>query len=760
MEAHKLAINQVVSRALEQAGLEPHQLSAVAVTVGPGLSLCLRVGVAKALELCTRHQLPLLPIHHMEAHALVARMMPNAAQRPPFPFLCLLVSGGHNLLVLVRGPGQYVQLGATVDDALGEAFDKTARLLGLEPRPSGGAALEALASQGNPTAFKFAVPMKKRTNCDFSYAGLKTSVRMAIEAHVGVAPFSLPSSTPLTQEQAAELVAAHPLAFQDIEAASAGLEADPTPHRALLRSVRGQLMMPPSPQTQQPEQQQRQHHHHQQQQQQQQQQEGSPDSSNSSSYEGQGSHGLTSPSDTASHDSSHVNSGGQLHPHSHLSSSSPSPHTSAPPPPTQPPPPANQPSALPKQLPSQPHAAANSAATQPSPPCAVSADKLRTKADIAASFQHVATLHLVERVRRAALWARTLEPGLTHLVVSGGVACNQHIRRSLTKLSEQERLQLVLPPSKWCTDNGVMVAWAGVERMALGLQESPPPIDSPPIDGDTWIELRPRWPLTSDIVSSDPAHLSPDPAIDASTRPAAYAAHSARRARMFTSLTEMTLLQLTGSPAVSVQPKAGEGKPQECHPVSVEVLRRCAEAGYGRLSRHGRPTGSMAEQLSPAGLAPSPSPTDIFIQTQEGPVGRPAARTAPYNAHHCLSTVRLHLETGVNRRALSKCRQFFVSEQCVLPNPHRPGKTSTVGRELHIVSTYMRRKTLGTTPELAVPAGAPPQQQQQLAAASTSRKREAPAANKPRAAKQGATHSIVAKRARAARLAWGEIARI
>ncbi|KAJ9522094.1 hypothetical protein QJQ45_005189 [Haematococcus lacustris] len=128
----------------------------------------------------------------------------------------------------------------------------------------------------------------------------------------------------------------------------------------------------------------------------------------------------------------------------------------------------------------------------------------------------------------------------------------------------------------------------------------------------------------------------------------------------------------------------------EQHPVSVEVLRRCAEAGYGRLDSHGRPMGSMAEQLSPA-----PSPTDIFIPTRESPVGRPAARTAPYNAHHCLSTVRLHLETGVSRRALSKCRQFFVSEQCVLPNPHRPGKTSTVGREFHIVSTYMRRKTLG-----------------------------------------------------------------
>ncbi|KAJ9531027.1 hypothetical protein QJQ45_000969 [Haematococcus lacustris] len=202
----------------------------------------------------------------------------------------------------------------------------------------------------------------------------------------------------------------------------------------------------------------------------------------------------------------------------------------------------------------------------------------------------------------------------------------------------------------------------------------------------------------------------------------------------------------------------------EQHPVSVEVLRRCAEAGYGRLDSHGRPMGSMAEQLSPA-----PSPTDIFIPTQESPMGRPAARTAPYNAHHCLSTVRLHLETGVSRRALSKCRQFFVSEQCVLPNPHRPGKTSTVGREFH-VCTHIRGKLAaaappqlqltpaGTTPELAEPAGAPPQQQQQLAAASTSRKRGAPAANKSRAAKQGATHNSVAKRASAARLACGEIA--
>lgn len=102
----------------------------------------------------------------------------------PFPFLCLLVSGGHNLLVLIKDVGQYVQIGSTLDDALGEAYDKIARMLGLQLDPNGGAALEKLALSGDPGRYKFAVPMRKHPNCDFSYAGLKTSVRMVIEDQV------------------------------------------------------------------------------------------------------------------------------------------------------------------------------------------------------------------------------------------------------------------------------------------------------------------------------------------------------------------------------------------------------------------------------------------------------------------------------------------------------------------------------------------------------------------------------------------------
>eukprot|EP00879_Flechtneria_rotunda_P025692 GHRR01027329.1.p1 GENE.GHRR01027329.1~~GHRR01027329.1.p1 ORF type:complete len:322 (+),score=124.75 GHRR01027329.1:117-968(+) len=114
-------------------------------------------------------------------------MAAGGSQALPFPFLCLLVSGGHNLLVLVKGVGDYMQLGTTLDDALGEAYDKVARMLGLDLNPNGGAAVEALAKQGNPHAYQFAVPMKKHANCDFSYAGLKTSVRLCIERLLGSA---------------------------------------------------------------------------------------------------------------------------------------------------------------------------------------------------------------------------------------------------------------------------------------------------------------------------------------------------------------------------------------------------------------------------------------------------------------------------------------------------------------------------------------------------------------------------------------------
>ncbi|KAF8379294.1 hypothetical protein HHK36_028727 [Tetracentron sinense] len=178
-EAHSKVIDQVVQEALDKAKLTEMDLSGVAVTIGPGLSLCLRVGVRKARKIAGSFNLPIVGVHHMEAHALVARLTERELQ---FPFLVLLISGGHNLLILARDLGHYVQLGTTIDDAVGEAYDKTAKWLGLDMRRSGGPALEELAREGDAESVKFSVPMKQHKDCNFSYAGLKTQVRLAIES--------------------------------------------------------------------------------------------------------------------------------------------------------------------------------------------------------------------------------------------------------------------------------------------------------------------------------------------------------------------------------------------------------------------------------------------------------------------------------------------------------------------------------------------------------------------------------------------------
>ncbi|KAL9434937.1 hypothetical protein AB3S75_021242 [Citrus x aurantiifolia] len=311
-EAHSLAIDPVVQEALHKANLTERDLSAVAVTIGPGLSLCLRVGVQKARKIAGQFNLPIVSVHHMEAHALVARLIEQDLQ---FPFLALLISGGHNLLVLAHNLGQYTQLGTTIDDAIGEAFDKTAKWLGLDMRRSGGPAVEKLALEGDAESVKFSTPMKQHKDCNFSYAGLKTQVRLAIESK------NIDSRIPISS---------------------------------------------------------------------------------------------------------------------------------------------------------------------------TSCQDRKSRANIAASFQRVAVLHLEERCERAIEWALRIEPSIKHLVVSGGVASNKYVRARLDRVVKNNSLLLVCPPPSLCTDNGVMVAWTGIEHFCVGRFDPPPPADDPE---DFMYDLRPRWPL-------------------------------------------------------------------------------------------------------------------------------------------------------------------------------------------------------------------------------------------------------------------------
>ncbi|KAH9733117.1 putative tRNA N6-adenosine threonylcarbamoyltransferase [Citrus sinensis] len=318
-EAHSLAIDPVVQEALHKANLTERDLSAVAVTIGPGLSLCLRVGVQKARKIAGQFNLPIVGVHHMEAHALVARQG-LIEQDLRFPFLALLISGGHNLLVLAHNLGQYTQLGTTIDDAIGEAFDKTAKWLGLDMRRSGGPAVEKLALEGDAESVKFSTPMKQHKDCNFSYAGLKTQVRLAIESkNINVGKYST-------------------------------ITVFPVPIFVLLMTTLGAKW----------------------------------------------------------------------------------------------------------------------------------------------AFQRVAVLHLEERCERAIEWALKIEPSIKHLVVSGGVASNKYVRARLDRVVKNNSLQLVCPPPSLCTDNGVMVAWTGIEHFCVGRFDPPPPADDPE---DFMYDLRPRWPL-------------------------------------------------------------------------------------------------------------------------------------------------------------------------------------------------------------------------------------------------------------------------
>ena len=184
--AHLAHLPDMVLRVLSRAGVGFGDLGAVAASSGPGLIGGLIVGSGFAKGVALAQNLPFVAVNHLEAHALTARL-PGLSETPvAFPYLLLLLSGGHCQCVAVEGVGRYRRLGTTVDDAVGEAFDKVAKLLGL-PWP-GGPALERLASGGDATAIDLPRPLLGRAGCDFSFSGLKTAVARKLEAYSGALP--------------------------------------------------------------------------------------------------------------------------------------------------------------------------------------------------------------------------------------------------------------------------------------------------------------------------------------------------------------------------------------------------------------------------------------------------------------------------------------------------------------------------------------------------------------------------------------------
>jgi N6-L-threonylcarbamoyladenine synthase len=292
--AHLAVLPDLVARVMAQAGLGYGDLSAIAASAGPGLIGGLIVGSGFAKGAAIAHRLPYIAINHLEAHALTARL-PALGLEAAFPYLLLLVSGGHCQCIAVEGVGRHVRLGGTIDDAVGEAFDKVAKLLGLGW--PGGPALERLAAEGSAEAYRFPRPLMGRAGCDFSFSGLKTAVANVIGGF---------------------------------------------PHGALERKV---------------------------------------------------------------------------------------------------------------------------------------------AADIAASFQAAVAEVVADRAEHAmAMFAHT-HPGAKLAVVAGGVAANATLRAALLAACDRAGFRFAAPPLKYCTDNAVMVAWAGLERLRLGLVDG---LDVAP---------RPRWPL-------------------------------------------------------------------------------------------------------------------------------------------------------------------------------------------------------------------------------------------------------------------------
>jgi N6-L-threonylcarbamoyladenine synthase len=218
---HVRKLLPLVEAVFDQSGVRPHELAGVAYTAGPGLVGALLVGATTGAGLAFGWGIPAIPVHHMEAHLLAALLEPEP---PRFPFVALLVSGGHTLLVEVQALGIYRILGETLDDAAGEAFDKGAKLLGLSY--PGGPQLAQLADEGHPGKYALPRPMLNKPGLDFSFSGLKTALALQVRDKGG--------SAGLDHHDRADLAHAYQEAIVDTLVARSCRAIESTGHKRLV----------------------------------------------------------------------------------------------------------------------------------------------------------------------------------------------------------------------------------------------------------------------------------------------------------------------------------------------------------------------------------------------------------------------------------------------------------------------------------------------------------------------------------------------
>tara|TARA_Y100000389_G_scaffold200529_1_gene241160 strand:- start:267 stop:1340 length:1074 start_codon:yes stop_codon:yes gene_type:complete len=194
--SHMEKIDWVVQKAINDSGKKIEEIDAIASTAGPGLIVCLSVGLSFAKAFATSINKPFIAVNHLEGHAL----SPKLNSKISYPYLLLLISGGHSQYLNVQNLGKYIRLGTTIDDALGEAFDKTAKLLGIEF--PGGPKIEILAEKGDPNKYNLPKPIFNKGGCNLSFAGLKTAVlRIAKNIKTDQEKFDLAASFQKTIEE-------------------------------------------------------------------------------------------------------------------------------------------------------------------------------------------------------------------------------------------------------------------------------------------------------------------------------------------------------------------------------------------------------------------------------------------------------------------------------------------------------------------------------------------------------------------------------